>query len=406
MAVAAASAIVAVAAMLVPGSASAASPVLELVAPGRSLPVSFTTEGGPVVAELAGFERVVHCSGSAGEGEITAPRSAVSKYTFTGCVARGTKSETACKSEGANPEEIKTGPIAAELVYLDRALNEVGILLNPGGGIYMTFECGGELTEARGPFLSSVTPLNKEDSTFTTTLAQSSGLQTLDEYETFSGEKGKATPEGKRGSHEWTTTGVATTITVHTSVPVEIEALTAGEVEAKQHEETTQREQLEREALAAATAKKHQEETVAKKHQEEELAAIKKRAEEAMAALEAAISGALTENGKPTPIGVLLKHGGVTLSFSSSEPGTLIIQWWQLPPGAHLSKAGRLKPVLVAQGRAAFSAAGVGNVKVRLTRAGRRLLARAAKLKLTTQVRFTPAAAPAISATRTQVLKR
>ncbi len=112
-------AIIVLASLLMAGSASAASPVLEFVSPG-GLPVGFTSEGGPVVAELANFETVVHCTGSSGDGEITGPRSTVSKYEFTGCVAQQ-GSSVECKSEGANPEEIKTGSIAAELVYLDQA---------------------------------------------------------------------------------------------------------------------------------------------------------------------------------------------------------------------------------------------------------------------------------------------
>jgi hypothetical protein len=382
--------------MLMPAKASAASPVLELVAPGRSLPVSFTTESGPVVAELAGFEMVVHCAASQGAGEITGPRSAVSHYEFTGCVARGPESEAKCKSKGANPEEITTGPIAAELVYLDQAKREAGVLMNPGGGIYMSFECGSELTEARGSFLAPVTPVNTEASAFTATLTGSAGLQTPDEYENLAGEKLKATPEGKRESSEWVTTGVAATFMVHPSVPIEIKALTSGEVEAKQREEeeAKQREQRQREEAAA------------KRRQEEEVAASQKRAEEATTALQSAIGNALTAGRKVGRIGTLLKHGGFTLPFSSSEPGTLVVQWWQVPRGAHLAKKHKPKSVLVARGRAAFSTAGVAEVKIDLTRDGRRLLAHAIKLKLIAEVQFTPTGHPAISATGTLTLRR
>lgn len=43
-----------------PAHAKAASPVLEFVAPGTAFPVGFTADGGPVTAELAGFDSVVH----------------------------------------------------------------------------------------------------------------------------------------------------------------------------------------------------------------------------------------------------------------------------------------------------------------------------------------------------------
>ncbi len=114
--------------LLVPAGASAASPVLEFVVPGHSLPVSFTTESGAVSAEMAGFETLVECTASHGEGEITGPRATVSKYRLTGCTAGGQE----CESAGANAEEIKTGPIDADLVYIDQARREVGMLLNPG----------------------------------------------------------------------------------------------------------------------------------------------------------------------------------------------------------------------------------------------------------------------------------
>jgi len=410
LAVLAASATIVLAALLIPAGASAASPVLEFVPHGGSLPVSFTTEGGPVIAELAGFSKVVHCTGSAGDGEITGPRTAVAKYEFTGCVAQtGSMVDAKCKSEGApNPEEIRTGLIAAELVYLDQAKREVGILLNPGGGIYMTFECGGESTEARGPFLSSVTPVNEAASSFTATLTESNALQTPDEYENATGEKLKATPEGNREGMGWVTTGVASAITVHPSVPIEISAITTAEVEAKQREaEARQRdEEAKAAAAAAAAAKKQQEESAARQHREEEVAAANKKRgeEEALAVLKSALRGALA--AKAPKLGALLKHGGFTLAFSSSEPGTLVIQWWQVPTGAHLAKKGKLKLVLVAQGEARFAGAGVGKVKIGLTRPGRRLLAHANRLKLTSQARFTPTGQPVISANDALTLSR
>jgi len=409
-AVLAASAVLVLVALLVPGSASAASPVLEFVTPGSSLPVSFTTEGGPVVAELAGFETVVHCTGSTGQGKITGPHSTVSEYAFTGCVAQnGSTVEAKCNSEGANTEEIRTEPIAAELVYLDQAKREVGIALNPGGGIYMSFECGSQTTQARGAFLSSVDPINNAASSFTATLAESGAMQTPDEYEDTTGELFKAIPEGNRDGKGWVTTGVSSTIAVHPSVPVEIRAITAVEVEAKQREaEARQSEQRqhEEEAAAAATAKRHQEDVAAANKNEAAAAADKKREEAATAAAESAIRGALTASGKAAKIGALLKHGGLTLTFSASEPGTLVIQWWQVPPGAHLAKSAKPKPVLIAQGKAVFSGAGVGKVEISLTRKGRHLLRHATKLKLTSRVRFTPTAHATISATGVLALRR
>jgi hypothetical protein len=93
-----------------------------------TFPVSFISDGGEVTAEMTGFDTVVHCTGSHGEGEITGPRSTVSSYVFTGCETQGgTDGGHKCKSEGANEEEITTAMIEAELVYIDQAKNEVGV---------------------------------------------------------------------------------------------------------------------------------------------------------------------------------------------------------------------------------------------------------------------------------------
>jgi DNA segregation ATPase FtsK/SpoIIIE-like protein len=264
----AAASIVAWALLVVPTGASAASPVLEVVVPGNTFPVSFTTKGGPVEAEMAGTN--MHCSASSGEGDITGPRSTVSDYTFTGCAAASKK----CQSKNAQEGEIKTGLIDAELVYINQAKREVGVLVNPRGETYITFECGEESVKGQGPFLASIAPINEEATFGTATLSKSGGVQTPNEYESANGEKLQAIPLGKSGSGKLVATGVETTITVHTSVPVEIKAITAEEVETKQHktfkelfEEHTK--QVAEEAAAKEAQKRHEEEAANKKHEEE-----------------------------------------------------------------------------------------------------------------------------------------
>jgi hypothetical protein len=318
---------------IAPAGASATLPTLEFVAPGHSLPVRFTTESGAVSAEMAGFETLVHCTASQGEGEITGPRSTVSKYRLTGCTAGSQK----CKSAGANEEEIKTGEIDGDLVYIDQAKRQVGILLNPGGDTYISFECGGESAEGQGAFVAPVSPIDQEATSFTATLSQLSSVQTPDEYENEKGELRQAIPTGRRGSNEFVPTGVELAMTVHPSVPVEIKAVTTQEIEANQYEEEAeeyeevfkqlqaslakQEEALkmaeehakrvgeeakkhEEEAIvrAAAEAKKHQEEEAtarsaaeAKKRQEEEAAAKKKREETEKAKSKRSLARALRE---------------------------------------------------------------------------------------------------------------
>lgn len=300
MGVCVAALIAVLAAAVAPAHAKAVSPVLEFVSPASAFPISFTADGGEVTAELAGYDTVVHCTDSEGEGEVIGPRAALAEYVFTGCETQGgSEGGAKCKSEGASAEEIRTGTIEAELVYIDQSKHEVGMLLNPGGGIYMTFECGGESVKARGPFLSPVGPINKETTSFTATLSRSGATQTPSEYENAIGEKRKAIPTGERGANPLATTGVELSFAIHPSASLEIKAVTAAEIEAKQQEEeaAAAKKRQDEEAAAAAAARKRQDEeaaavTAAKKRQDEEAAAAaaaKKRQEEEAAAAAAAL---------------------------------------------------------------------------------------------------------------------
>jgi hypothetical protein len=254
---------------------------------------------------MAGFKILVHCTASHGEGEITGRRSTESNYWFTGCEAAGEK----CKSEGAPEGEIKTGAIDGDLVYIDRAKREVGILLNPSGGTYISFECGGESAQGQGSFLAPVSPIDQESTSFTATLSQVDSVQTPDEYENEKGERVQAIPTGRRNSNPFVPTGVELAMTVHPIVPVEIKAVSAQEIEAKQHEgEVTQlqatlkgleealKKSEEHAKQAGQEAKKHEEEanaqiaTAVKNQQETEAAA--KKAQEEVTKLKASLTRA------------------------------------------------------------------------------------------------------------------
>jgi hypothetical protein len=257
--------VTALALAVMPASASAASPVLEFVIPGHGFPTTFTANGGEVTAALTGFDTVVHCAGSHGEGVITGPRSTVSSWFFTECeTLGGTEGGRKCKSVGANEKELKAEGIEADLVYIDQTRREVGMLLNPHGGVYLSFECAGESVKASGPFLSPVSPLNEESGSFTATLTRSGSTQTPSEYEGANGEKLQAIPMGARGLQSPVTTGVELSFAITPSARGEIRALTAKEVEAKQREEE------------AAAARQRREEEAGR---EEEVAAQKRREE-------------------------------------------------------------------------------------------------------------------------------
>jgi hypothetical protein len=274
-----------VALALAPAGAQAASPVLEFVTPGSSLPVHFTTESRAVYAEMKGFEPLMHCAASTGEGTITGPRSTVSEYRFTGCVAQRGGLEK-CQSAGAHEEEITTGPIEADLVWISQARHEVGMLLNPSGGTYISFECGGETAEGTGSFLASVFPIDREMTSFAATLGQFASVQSPDEYEGPNGETLTAIPMGKHGTASLVTTGVEATFTVHPASPVVVAASTVEEVEAQAREEqaaaaSALQRQHEQAAAAAAAAKQRAEEEAA-------LAAVAKKLAEERAAVTAA----------------------------------------------------------------------------------------------------------------------
>lgn len=300
----------ALALLLVPAGASAALPVLEFVVPGHSLPIPFTTESGAVNAEMVGLKKLVQCAASTGEGEITGPRSTVSKYTFTGCATGAEK----CESTGDSEGEIKTGPIDGELVYIDQAKRQVGIVLDPNAGTYIAFECEGISAEGRGPFLAPVSPINTEATAFAAILSQSGSAQTPDEYETLTGEKVPAIPMGKHGSQALVKTGVEATFTIHPSWPGEIKVITAKEVQAEEEAAAARKKEEEEEEATAITAvKKHQEEeaiaaaTGAKKHQEEVAAAAKKHQEEEAAAAKKKREEAENPKSKPTRAQLLTK---------------------------------------------------------------------------------------------------
>ncbi len=270
---------------VVPASASAAAPVLEFVPSGAAFPIPFEADGGEVSAEMSDFTSIVNCQASHGEGEITGARAAIAEYVFTGCAASGGADDgRACQSEGAAPGEIATELIDAELVFIDQATHQVGMLLNPAGDEYMYFECGGEEVDAFGSFLSPVGPIDQVATSFSALLQRAGAVQLPSEYETLTGEKRQAIPVGERegapGVRE--TTGVELSFTILTAAPLEIKAVTAAEVEAKQREDeaAATKKRQEDEAAASAAAKKRQDEeaaaaAAAKKRQEDEAAAQK-----------------------------------------------------------------------------------------------------------------------------------
>jgi hypothetical protein len=109
----------------------------------------------------------------------------------------------------------------------------------------------------------------------------------------------------------------------------------------------------------------------------------------------------LVPGGKLAKIGVLLRHGGYSISFNAPSAGRLAIFWYLVREGAK-----RKQPVLIAKLSVSFHQAGAAKIKIILTRNGRRLLVHAKQLTVTAQGTFTPNGKPATKATKRFRLKR
>ena len=70
-------------------------------------------------------------------------------------------------------------------------------------------------------------------------------------------------------------------------------------------------------------------------------------------------------SGQAAKIAQLLKHGGLVIAFTAPSAGHLVISWYMVPKGAHLTKS--KQPVLVATGSVTFHGAGKAKVKIALT---------------------------------------
>jgi hypothetical protein len=120
--------------------------------------------------------------------------------------------------------------------------------------------------------------------------------------------------------------------------------------------------------------------------------------------VKAALVKALAAAGPGAKLGQLLKRGGLVASINAPSAGQLLISWYLVPKGAHLTNA--KQPMLVATGRAALKHAGKVKVKIALTRKGRKLLKPAMRIKLTAKGSFTPTGAATTTTTRAITLKR
>ncbi len=102
----------------------------------------------------------------------------------------------------------------------------------------------------------------------------------------------------------------------------------------------------------------------------------------------------------------LLKWGVYGMRLKAPGPGTAVVDWFYLPPGASLTKKTKHHPVLVAAGRRTFGGAQTLTIKLHLTAQGRRLLKRSRHIRLTATCTFTPSGHAATSALARFELRR
>ena len=105
------------------------------------------------------------------------------------------------------------------------------------------------------------------------------------------------------------------------------------------------------------------------------------------AQIRASLRQQLGMKGRAARIATLRKRGRFLYGFTALTAGTLSIDWYYLPPGAHLARAA---PVLFAAGSVAFPTAGTKTVVLRVTKAGRKLMRRRKRIALVAKGTFTP----------------
>ncbi len=353
--------VVPVALLAVPSLASASSQaVLEFVPAGGTFPVAFTATAGKVTVEEKGA-LAMECTGSSSKGEITGALTSIVESTYTGCSALG--GFVTCQSKGAAAGEIKGGPLESELVYIDKAKQEVGDVLNPRGGTYITYECEGRTIEGMGSIISSIEPVNRATTSFTQIFKRSGASQIPTEYENANGERLKATPTGSLEGGSAAETGTeATDVTKSAEVEVKDEVLEKHEE--KQEEGSSGKKKQEEEAAAAAAKKRQEEEAAAKRHQEEEAANKAQSAVAGSVALDGTAiavlrTGAapikLTCTGHGTCAGKLtLTAKGKAKKGKKAKTETIGTAGFSIPPG----KTATVRIALTAAGRALLEAGG------------------------------------------------
>ena len=124
------------------------------------------------------------------------------------------------------------------------------------------------------------------------------------------------------------------------------------------------------------------------------------------AQVSALLARQLRPTGRRANIAALLRSGGYSFGFEALEAGTASFYWYYLPRGATLAGRRVPEPVIVAKAHLACPGAGTIDGRITLTRAGRRLLRHAKRLKLIAKVIFNPVGQAPITATKAIEVRR
>jgi hypothetical protein len=119
-----------------------------------------------------------------------------------------------------------------------------------------------------------------------------------------------------------------------------------------------------------------------------------------VADIRARLLRALAPTGAAAKLRTLVKRGGFVSAFAAPATGRLVLQWYSRP------KRRKAKAVLLASTTLKITKASTVKPKLKLTRAGKRLLRASKKLTITGKGSFTPTGKKPVTATRTLTLKR
>ena len=125
------------------------------------------------------------------------------------------------------------------------------------------------------------------------------------------------------------------------------------------------------------------------------------------AELKASLLSQLTPKGSTAKVATVRRKKAYRYAFKALTGGTLVINWYFLPPGAHVSRSGKRKPkpVLFATGHTSFPASGTKTITVTLSANGVKMLKHRSTIALSAKGTFSPPGAKPIVAVKAFKLK-